>query len=296
MKGYEFDSETIFDNYITNFYTLKANALTPSDRYISKLHLNTLYGIFGRRKDLIKTVIIDNKDLQKYLSFSYIKSIITVNSSKSVLLINNNLNLDIIEELNNTIEGGVYPQQLQVKSNVAIAAAVTAYARIHMIPYKLDTRCCYTDTDSAFFEGEIDSKAIGKGIGLMKDELGGLVIEEAYFLGIKKYGYWYYDKTGVRVEKSVIAGVKRDGVSFADIKGLFNGIVLTKTIPIRFTKHLSTLDITISSTTVSVTFKPQKRLIGNEYIPLEINTLNDNGLLNILKSMIHKIYKIKKNV
>jgi hypothetical protein len=48
----------------------------------------------------------------------------------------------------------------------------------------------------------------------MKDELNGLTITRGYFLGIKKYGYIYKDLEGNKIEKSVIAGVKRDSVNF----------------------------------------------------------------------------------
>ena len=78
-------------------------------------------------------------------------------------------------------------------SNVGIAAAVTSYARIHMIPFKLNTDVYYSDTDSVFIKGNLDPNLIGKDLGLMKDELDGKSIKEAYFLGIKQYGYYYLD-------------------------------------------------------------------------------------------------------
>lgn len=43
----------------------------------------------------------------------------------------------------------------------------------------------------------------------MKDELNGLIIKEAYFLGIKKYGYQYYDRNNQLITKSLFAGVVR---------------------------------------------------------------------------------------
>jgi hypothetical protein len=52
----------------------------------------------------------------------------------------------------------------------------------------------------------------------MKDELKGQIIEEAYFLDIKKYDYWYYDKNNNRIECSVIAGVPRNTIKFFEIK------------------------------------------------------------------------------
>jgi hypothetical protein len=40
--------------------------------------------------------------------------------------------------------------------------------------------------------------------------LNGKVIQEAIFLGVKKYGYWYLDDSNNKVEASVFAGVKRN--------------------------------------------------------------------------------------
>lgn len=48
----------------------------------------------------------------------------------------------------------------------------------------------------------------------MKDELNGLSIKEAYFLGIKKYGYQYYDRNDKLITISVFAGVRRDSLTF----------------------------------------------------------------------------------
>jgi hypothetical protein len=48
----------------------------------------------------------------------------------------------------------------------------------------------------------------------MKDELKGLIIKEGYFLGIKKYGYQYLDKSNNLVTKSTFAGIERNSLSF----------------------------------------------------------------------------------
>ena len=64
-----------------------------------------------------------------------------------------------------------------------------------MIPFILHTGTVYTDTDSIFTEDELPSHLTSKELGYMKDELDGQYIEEGYFLDIKKYGYYYYDKS-----------------------------------------------------------------------------------------------------
>lgn len=73
-----------------------------------------------------------------------------------------------------------------VMSNVAVAAAVTAYARIHMIYYKLLPGTVYTDTDSIFTTDQLPDHLIGSELGQTKDELNGLFIQEGLFLGLKK--------------------------------------------------------------------------------------------------------------
>lgn len=142
------------------------------------MHLNQIYGIFGRRKDLIETINIFTKDLPKYISTKIIKTIIKINDEISTILIRNNVNKDIIKELNTYFETNLTSSCYEVKSNVAIAAAVTSYARIHMIPFKLLPGCAYTDTDSIFTTTELPKELVGKELGLMKDELEGLNIND----------------------------------------------------------------------------------------------------------------------
>jgi hypothetical protein len=100
-----------------------------------------------------------------------------------------NIKDDLTQELNSELEINLNNKYSLVEANVAIASAVTSYARIHMIPFKVEGNCVYSDTDSVFTTKILESKFIGNDLGLMKDELNGLTIKEAYFLGIKKYGY-----------------------------------------------------------------------------------------------------------
>ena len=178
----------------------------------------------------------------------------------------------------------------QVKSNVAIASAITSYARIKMIPYKTLPGTVYTDTDSVITTTKIEDNLIGKDIGQMKDELDGLKIKEIYVLGCKQYGYWYVDKNGERVEKSVWAGITRNSISFEDIKLLFSGGILKKSIKSRFYRSLQNLSITIKDITQTISYKPHKKLVNNRYIPIKLNVRKQvkvyNPKLAKLQSMI----------
>lgn len=108
---------------------------------------HTLYGILGRRLQTIKTINIFNKDLYYYISTKFIKSIITINENISTILIHNNINIELIKDLNLTLESNFSSFELQIKSNVAIASAVTSYSRINRIPFILHPGTVYTDTD-----------------------------------------------------------------------------------------------------------------------------------------------------
>jgi hypothetical protein len=138
-----------------------------------------LYGYFGRSLDLLETVIIKNNKINEMVFKFKIKSIYEIDNKYSAVLISKDFN-DIDESF--------------IKSNVAIASAVTSYARIEMI--KLKSYCLnnkikiyYIDTDSIFIDKPLPNKMVGEDIGLLKDEMKGIIINEAFFLGIKQYGF-----------------------------------------------------------------------------------------------------------
>ena len=145
-------------------YNLKmvASGGHTSERWIAKLLLNSLYGLFGRRQDIIETITINKSELRLYLATSIVKTIIPVSNDKYTILIVKNINHDMIKQLNLTFHANFNEYNTIIKSNVAIASAVTAYARIHMIPYKLDESTVYTDTDSIFTTKPLNSSFFRK--------------------------------------------------------------------------------------------------------------------------------------
>nr|YP_004376378.1 hyp16 [Moniliophthora roreri]ADO51599.1 hyp16 [Moniliophthora roreri] len=298
IKGYEFSKIDLFKEYVLHFYDKKKYANSPAEKLIAKMHLNQLYGIFGRKQELLETINVLNKDIPIYLSTRIIKSIIEINDNISALLLVNNINVDILKDLNNTLNINLKnntSKRFNVKSNVALASAVTSYARIHMMKYKINNNIYYTDTDSIFIDKPLPNNEIGKDLGLMKDELEGNIIEEAYFFGIKQYGYYYFNKKNEKVEKSVFAGIKRDSLTFKEIELIFNNVVLTKEIPIRFYKSFKDLNITIKSCKISIKKNNVKKLMDNNYYPIYVNNLNhelDNRtFLTKLKNKISKFFK-----
>ncbi len=48
----------------------------------------------------------------------------------------------------------------------------------------------------------------------MKDEMNGILIDRAYFLGIKQYAFQYTNAEGITITKSVFSGVPKFCLSF----------------------------------------------------------------------------------
>ena len=270
ISGYEYEAEDIFSDYVNTLYSVKCNTKGPL-RFIAKMLLNTLYGIFGRQLETSEVIIIPSDEEDEYLLTRYVTSAIPLDNNKTALIILPNRIPDSVAQLGITIETNVKQKFQLVKSNIAIASAVTAYARIHMMDFKLNEACYYTDTDSIFVDNlEPFKQFIGNELGQFKDELHGLVVEEAEFIAIKQLGYWFYDEKGDRVEKSVFAGVARDSLSFDQIKKLQNGETITVKSPDRFFKSILTLNIQMFNYDINIVKTNAKQLINNKYLPLNI--------------------------
>ena len=240
---------------------------------IAKLLMNSLYGKFGMRLESTKVEMFNLADefesnLFKDLVELYGKTVKDfIKLDNFIVTVRDSLLHYEYNENEDMFHG--------VDINVAVAAAVTAYARIHMIYYKLLPGTVYTDTDSIFTTDILPELLIGDDLGMMKDELFGKIIQEALFLGQKKYGFWFKNDDGNKVEKSVFAGVKRDSLSFNEIIDLYQGFTLHKTIDNRFYKSFNDLNISVKSANISIIKSDRKLLVDNIYLPPHI----ENGQL-----------------
>ena len=293
IRGYEFTKIDLFTKYVKTFFEIKRTSTGP-ERMIAKLLLTNLYGYFGRKQINILTNNVKNSNLEPILLTRVVKSIINVNEEYSTVLAYSNINYKLLTKLNNELHNNIENFYSPIKSNVAIAAAVTAYARIIMIPFKIDPNTLYTDTDSAFTSAPIDSSLIGDQLGQMKDEMKGILIQEGLFLGPKKYGYWYLDKEGNKVTSSVFSGVPRNSLTFEEIIEISKGTTITKNIPNRFYKSFNNLNINIKDTFITIKNNNDKTLLNNEYLPISVYQGNYDlfgYLYNKFKKLIMKTIK-----
>jgi hypothetical protein len=167
IRGYEYSKIFLFNGYVQHFYESKKNSIGP-ERDIAKNQLNNLYGYFGRKQIGLVTSNIRNEELPIMLATRIVKSTIPINKDFTTVLSYSNVNQKVLDCLNSEFHN-IGSDKNYVMSNVAIAAAVTSYARITMIPFKIDPNTLYTDTDSAFTSKPIDPSLIGLELGMMKD-------------------------------------------------------------------------------------------------------------------------------
>ena len=164
-----------------------------------------------------------------------------------------------------------------IKANVAIASAVTSYARINMIHLKMRLiqmgyTLYYSDTDSLFIDKPLPESFINNELGGLKDELKGMIISKAYFLGSKKYGYQIKLPDGSLSDHSVFAGITRHSLNFNEIERLAKGEVLYKTKLIQFNRDIEHLKIQIKENLpIQLKKSHNKKIINNNYITPHIN-------------------------
>ena len=265
IEAHSYTKEYLFQGFIKHFYEIKKNSVGPA-KFLAKLCLNSLYGMFGRKLEINETLVVNSKNLLAISTTRIINSIITIKNDLFLVSASSNINTDTLSALNSMLKTDIAPAYQHINSNVAIASAVTAYARIHMMPHKLLDCVVYTDTDS-FFTTDLKPflNMISDKLGDFKDELNGLVIDKAIFLGIKQYGYKYVDRDNKSITKSVFAGVKRNTLSLNDIEDMLHGKELTINNPSRFIRSLSNFSIQIKDFFTTVKQNSDKQLINNEY-------------------------------
>lgn len=301
VKAHLFTKEIIFKQFVEDFYELKRIATEhndPSMRYIAKLLLNSLYGLFGRKLDKIKTVVATPENRKELLTMHTVKNIIQIKENVELFLLHENLDYDLINKLNIEMSLKLFNSMNDVvKTNVAIASAVTSYARIHMMKFKTlpGINVYYTDTDSIFIDSDLPAEMIGESLGLMKDELKGGIIKKALFFGIKQYAY-INDKDEVT---TVFAGVPRNSLTWEAIEELQKNKKIVKSIPNQFTKSIQTLQIFIKTDKkVEIKFSPEKKLMNNEFIAIKHNDISklekySQAFYNKIKKLYFRIKKTK---
>jgi len=228
-KGYSFDKQdNVFYSYVKYFYNIKSSTTSVVEKAISKSLLNNLLGRFGLNIHKSKTELMD---MDRYNEISQTKSINSVTHINDKVLVNynNKVSSFICDELNvdykNSVIKNLKDNNESEKTfrdvSIAIASAVTSYARISISKTKLHIlknggELYYSDTDSIVTNIPLEDKLVGNALGQYKLEY---IIKEAYFISSKTYCLLL--KFGTPVIKA--KGVNNHKLSEQDFINLYKG-------------------------------------------------------------------------
>jgi hypothetical protein len=142
--------------------------------FIAKILLNSLYGRFGMN-DNFDSIDVIHKDY--YPDFE----------NKFIDQITDKIDLDDHVIVFYKSSDGLFDDKDEHNKSVSIAAAITAYSRIHMSQFKNNPKInlYYTDTDSIYTDSKLDESLISNNkLGLLKLEN---ICNKAIFLAPKLY-------------------------------------------------------------------------------------------------------------
>lgn len=252
IEGYEFFKGTPFNDYVDHFYETKSKSLDPIDKAIAKLMLNSLYGRMGMNEKTSEAKFFSIDQQVNYISLdkgnSNIEFLASINEDLDLYTINRDDKDSATETFRKSF------------SNVAIAAAITAYARMEMYKYKTipGNECFYSDTDSVFLQHPLDPKYVNKEIGKMKLEY---IAKEAIFISPKSYYIEKDDGTTLSKFKGFkVKGLPENEKLTRDdfYAQLFKDSQLNKETT-RWTKDFNTFNITINPQKYSLSVSNLKR-------------------------------------
>ena len=131
-NGYLWFSSSIFDKFVTDLYTLRSiYPKTDPLNLVCKLALNSLYGRFAMRPhESITEFIPRSEEILEFLDKNVVEDWIDIDKENFLLT------------YRNTLEDGAL--NLEYNNSIAIASAITAYARVFIINLKIILLLIYT--------------------------------------------------------------------------------------------------------------------------------------------------------
>nr|YP_009379212.1 DNA polymerase type B2 [Leptogium hirsutum]ARQ27106.1 DNA polymerase type B2 [Leptogium hirsutum] len=197
LKGYHFDKiYGVFDSYVKDFYNIKANSKNLVEKSVAKRLLNHLLGRFGLNIYKPSTRLIDKHEFndlsqsKQIINFINIEDIyLTSFINKTSKNICDQFNVDYKNTVINNLKSKQENEDTFKDVSIAIASAVTSYARIFMGGIKLQVlnnngKIYYSDTDSLVTDKPLPDNIVGTNIGQFKLEY---IMSKGYFISSKTY-------------------------------------------------------------------------------------------------------------
>ena len=270
LRGYTFEKEDIFSDYINKLYEIKKNSHKNSPHYtIVKLLMNSLYGRFGMNPNMEQHIIVKENESVKIFENKIIVDRISLNNGKELVSMKNDINNE--EEISSNLN-----------ISVTISAMITAASRIKMIEYfeyinKNNIKIFYTDTDSLYINKPLDNKFINNELGFMKLEG---VYDRGVFLAPKVYGLINDHEEVVKVK-----GLKKELIQFNKLESLLTKDNKLEIKQDKWYKSISKGSINIKNEIYTLKLTDNKRELiyndKNKLINTKLIKINTGADINI---------------
>ena len=274
LWGYKFKPKNIFKGYIDILYNFRLNYPKSNPlNLIAKLLLNSLYGRFGMDDTFPDITIFNNyESFKKWYKIYNEDVIIEIRLGDKILVQHRPIKKDI----QNMLYGNLEIHNV----NVAIAAAITSYARIHMSQFKNNPnfKLYYSDTDSIYIDRPLPPKFISN------TELGKLklenVLSDAIFLAPKVYYLETEDSKTIYKVKGLKHIIELNKVDFENL--LFKQSILQK-FQNKWIKHLTEGNIEIINEMYTLQVTDNKRELiydeNNKLISTKPYIINNDKII-----------------
>ncbi len=256
LWGYKFEPINVFKNYIDCLYELRLNYHKSHPlNFIAKLLQNSLYGRFGMIDSFPDiTIFKDKKSYLKFMKDETQNVFDTIELGDKILVKHRSENKNRQTMLYGNLETH--------NTNVALASAITSYARIHMTQFKNNSNFSlyYTDTDSAYIDKPLPDYMISETIlGKLKLEN---ILDKAIFLAPKVYSL--ITELAQHIYK--VKGLSHDVIlSHNDFENLLIKESFLKKLQTKWRKNLSQGNISVLDEvyTLKVTTNKRKLIYEN---------------------------------
>ena len=249
--GYIFKKDYIFTEFINDLYNLRLNYDKNNPfNYIAKILMNSHYGRYGMNNQYSNIKLIPNDKLDKYINDEIINLVGPLKDDLYWIqyksLLNKEItNLDFYFQNNNI--------------NIAIASAISAYARIHMTQFKNNPNfnLYYTDTDCIFIDTPLPNNFISDTeLGKMKLET---ICDQAIFLAPKSYILIPVDKQKTPIVKMKGLINPQSKLNINDFNNLLEKNISKETTNLKWFKNMFKGTINIKEEIYSIMLNNNKR-------------------------------------
>ena len=271
LWGYKFKPKNIFKGYVGQLYSLRLKyPKTNPLNMIAKILLNSLYGRFGMNDTFPNITIFETFKEFKIWFKDHSEDVIDfIELGDKVLVQHRSENQDNYTDTWGDMETH--------NVSVGIAAAITAYARIHMSQFKNNPNfnLYYSDTDSIYIDKALPDEFISSTIlGKMKLEY---VLTDAIFLAPKVYYLQTVD--GKVIYK--VKGLKHEvNLSLDNFESLLYRESFLEKFQNKWRKNISDGNISVNNQLYTIKVTDNKRKLiydeNNKLINSVPYVINDN--------------------